>query len=134
MLYTLFGRLNILLCFLNAFSSDFIKSIFTFMCDFINSGFRLIGSIFFRSILICIYRMFCFVLCGDICLFHLLTGNGSFIQGLYRAFDRISCFNISHIKPPSPQKESNLVSLQDCQFVFYSIFNNQKQPCCITLK
>jgi len=32
------------------------------MCNFINSGFRLISSIFFRSILFCIYRMFRFVL------------------------------------------------------------------------
>ena len=85
----------------NMDAEQFIKSIRTFMCNFINSGFRLISSIFFRSILFCIYRMFRFVLCGDICLFHFLTGNGCFIQGLYRTLNRISCFNISHIKPPS---------------------------------
>ena len=32
-----------------------------------------------------------------------LTGYGGFIYGLYRAFNRISGFNISHRKPPFPE-------------------------------
>ena len=71
------------------------------MCALVNGGvhstLELIRSIFVGRIFGGRCAVFGFIFGRDIRLFHSLSGYGSFVNGLYRTFDRISCFNISHI-------------------------------------
>ena len=101
-LFLLVGRYFILCladifpCFLDRLLTLLVELVDTLVLDTVSSVGKPVGSIFRSGAFISIAALFRLILCFCISGLHTLGSNGGFVYGLYRAFDRISGFYISH--------------------------------------
>ena len=83
-------------CFLDRLLTLLVELVDTLVLDTVSSVGKPVGGIFRSGVFISIAALFRFILCFRIGGLHTLGSNGGFVYGLYRAFDRISGFYISH--------------------------------------